>query len=55
MGFALGSQIRDVIPPFHFAGTETSSHGYGHMEGAILSGQRVAQEIGSLKTLACRK
>jgi monoamine oxidase len=41
----LGSQIRTAIPPFHFAGTETSSHGYGHMEGAILSGQRVADEI----------
>jgi monoamine oxidase len=44
----LGSQIRDAIPPFHFAGTETSSHGYGHMEGAILSGQRVAGEISSV-------
>jgi monoamine oxidase len=41
----LGSKLRTAIPPFHFAGTETSLRGYGHMEGAILSGQRAADEI----------
>jgi monoamine oxidase len=53
----LGAQIRSAIPPFHFAGTETSSHGYGHMEGAIRSGQRVADEIlrGVALTSAARR
>jgi monoamine oxidase len=40
-----GSALRDPIGSIHLAGSETSSVMYGHMEGAVRSGERVALEI----------
>jgi monoamine oxidase len=40
-----GETLREVIGPIHFAGSETSGSMYGHMEGAVKSGYRAAQEV----------
>lgn len=40
-----GSALRQSAGGLHFAGTETSEYWTGYMEGAIRSGERVAQEI----------
>lgn len=37
--------IRNAIGRIHFAGTETSDHFNGYMEGAVRAGQRAADEI----------
>ncbi|MEV0079960.1 FAD-dependent oxidoreductase [Nocardia neocaledoniensis] len=37
--------IRSAIGRIHFAGTETSDHFNGYMEGAVRAGQRAADEI----------
>jgi monoamine oxidase len=42
---AYGETIREAIGPIHFAGSETSGSMYGHMEGAVKSGYRAAQEV----------
>jgi len=38
------SQLQESVGSLHFSGTETS-HGSGHMEGAIISGNRAAEEV----------
>ncbi|KAJ4982840.1 amine oxidase [Stagonosporopsis vannaccii] len=43
-----GNALRQSIDGLHFAGTETSEHWTGYMDGAIRSGERVAQEIQGL-------
>ncbi|KAF1922583.1 amine oxidase [Didymella exigua CBS 183.55] len=40
-----GSALRQSAAGLHFAGTETSEYWTGYMDGAIRSGERVAQEI----------
>ncbi|KAJ4309903.1 hypothetical protein N0V94_008709 [Neodidymelliopsis sp. IMI 364377] len=40
-----GTALRQNIDGLHFAGTETSLFWTGYMDGAVRSGQRVAQEI----------
>ena len=40
-----GTALRDVVGRIHFGGTETSDAWAGYMDGAIRSGQRVAEEI----------
>ncbi|WP_371865007.1 FAD-dependent oxidoreductase [Gordonia spumicola] len=40
--------IREPIGRLHFAGTETSEHFTGYMEGAVRSGSRAAREVGAL-------
>ncbi len=40
-----GRELRTAIGPLHWAGTETSSHWTGYIEGAIGSGERAAQEV----------
>ncbi|WP_342277059.1 flavin monoamine oxidase family protein [Spiroplasma endosymbiont of Nebria brevicollis] len=40
-----GEYWKQPIGLLHFAGTETSSYFYGYLEGAILAGQRVANEV----------
>jgi monoamine oxidase len=40
-----GEALRESIGPIHFAGSETSGSMYGHMEGAVKSGYRAAQEV----------
>ena len=42
---ALGEELRIPVGDIHFAGTETSPKWNGYMEGAILSGERVAREV----------
>ena len=42
---SLGEQLRVPVGDIHFAGTETSPVWNGYMEGAILSGERVAREV----------
>jgi monoamine oxidase len=41
----LGEELRLPVGDIHFAGTETSPVWNGYMEGAILSGERVAREV----------
>jgi monoamine oxidase len=41
----LGEELRIPVGDIHFAGTETSPVWNGYMEGAILSGERVAREV----------
>jgi monoamine oxidase len=36
--------LQQSVGPLFFAGTETA-HGSGHMEGAIVAGQRVSEEV----------
>lgn len=40
-----GAVLREPVGGIHFAGTETSEHWPGYMDGAIRSGKRVADEI----------
>jgi monoamine oxidase len=40
-----GPVLREPIGPLHWAGTETSPVWNGKMEGAVLSGERVAAEV----------
>ncbi|WP_460370532.1 flavin monoamine oxidase family protein, partial [Actinocorallia lasiicapitis] len=40
-----GPALREPCGLVHWAGTETSSHWTGYMDGAVRSGERVAQEI----------
>jgi monoamine oxidase len=42
---SFGQQLRMPAGNIHFAGTETSPVWNGYMEGAVLSGERVAREI----------
>jgi monoamine oxidase len=42
---SLGEDLRVPVGDIHFAGTETSPVWNGYMEGAILSGERVAREV----------
>jgi monoamine oxidase len=42
---AYGPALREPIGRIHWAGTETASVWMGYMEGAIRSGERVAQEV----------
>lgn len=41
---AYGSTLRAQMGPIHWAGTETSDRWTGYMEGAVLSGERAADE-----------
>ncbi len=40
-----GRRLREPVGRLHWAGTETASVSYGAMDGAVRSGERVAQEI----------
>jgi monoamine oxidase len=40
-----GSELRTPFQHIHWAGTETSVHFMGYMEGAVLSGERAANEV----------
>ncbi|WP_375493251.1 flavin monoamine oxidase family protein [uncultured Jatrophihabitans sp.] len=40
-----GSVIRTPVGRIHWAGTETSTYWTGYMDGAVRSGERVAQEV----------
>ena len=40
-----GRAMREPVGRIHWAGTETASEFYSHMEGALQSGQRVAEEV----------
>ncbi|WP_010541292.1 flavin monoamine oxidase family protein [Dietzia alimentaria] len=40
-----GPHLRRAIGPIHWAGTETATRWAGYMDGAVESGQRVAEEI----------
>lgn len=40
-----GAELRRPIGPMHWAGTETSAVWNGKMEGALVAGQRAAQEL----------
>jgi monoamine oxidase len=40
-----GPSLRAPCGKLHWAGTETASVWTGYMEGAVRSGERVAQEI----------
>jgi monoamine oxidase len=42
---AAGDAVRAPVGRIHWAGTETAMEAYGHMEGAVESGQRVAAEL----------
>jgi len=42
---AYGSALREPVGRIHWAGTETSARWNGKMEGALLSAQRVADEV----------
>lgn len=42
---AYGSHLKTPCGPLHWAGTETADMFRGFMEGAVLSGERAAQEI----------
>lgn len=42
---SLGEELRVPVGDIHFAGTETSPVWNGYMEGAVLSGERVAREV----------
>ena len=46
---AYGKHLRQPIGHIHWAGTETATEWNGYMEGAVRSGERVAEEIISLK------
>jgi monoamine oxidase len=46
---SLGEWVKKPIGRIHWAGTETSSIWNGYVEGAIRSGERVAEEILNLK------
>jgi monoamine oxidase len=41
----LGSSLSRVHKRVHYAGTETASEWIGYIEGAIESGERVANEV----------
>lgn len=40
-----GREIREPVGRIHWAGTETSTFWNGYMDGAVRSGERVAQEV----------
>ncbi len=40
-----GRRLREPVGRLHWAGTETATTSYGAMDGAVRSGERVAQEI----------
>jgi monoamine oxidase len=40
-----GSELRTPFQHIHWTGTETSVHFMGYMEGAVLSGERAANEV----------
>lgn len=40
---------REPVGRIHWAGTETATEGYGYMDGAVASGERVASEIRARK------
>jgi len=40
-----GPDLRRAIGPIHYAGAETAGIGFGHMDGAVRSGQRAANEV----------
>jgi monoamine oxidase len=40
-----GHLLRQPVGRLHWAGTETASISYGAMDGAVRSGERVAEEI----------
>ena len=42
---AYGPALTAPIGRIHWAGTETSTHWTGYMEGAVRSGQRVVEEV----------
>jgi len=37
--------IKEPFDRIHFAGTETSTHWYGYMNGGIQAGQRASKEV----------
>jgi monoamine oxidase len=43
---AAGGALRTPVPPLYFAGTETALEWHGYIEGAVRSGERVAEQIG---------
>jgi monoamine oxidase len=47
---AAGDALRAPVGRIHWAGTETAMEAYGHMEGAVESGQRVAAELSARLT-----
>ncbi|GGP90023.1 monoamine oxidase [Actinomadura coerulea] len=42
---AFGPALREPCGPIHWAGTETSGYWTGYMDGAVRSGERVAEEV----------
>src|SRR4051812_2027553 len=40
-----GSALREPFARVHWAGTETSTYWFGYMDGAVRSGERVADEV----------
>ena len=40
-----GQWLRRPVGPLHWAGTETSAHWAGYIEGAVRSGERAAREV----------
>ncbi|CBY01069.1 hypothetical protein IAQ61_011961 [Plenodomus lingam] len=46
-----GNALRQPVEGLHFAGTETADYWMGYMDGAIRSGERVAKEIITTKTI----
>jgi monoamine oxidase len=48
-----GSALRSPVGPVHWAGAETATHWVGYLDGAVESGQRVADEVdAALRTSA---
>jgi len=41
----VGRALRDPVGRIHWAGTETASEWCGYIEGALMSGERVAEEV----------
>ncbi len=41
----MGSALRAPVGPLHWAGTETATSGMASMSGAVLSGERAADEL----------
>ena len=40
-----GTALREPVGRVHWAGTETSTYWFGYMDGAVRSGERVADEV----------
>jgi monoamine oxidase len=51
---AAGDSVRAPVGRIHWAGTETAIESYGHMDGAVESGQRAAAEVAARLTTRAR-